>query len=447
MSNYHRGQSSKEESGSYFPILSFAQHDSDSPSGSASERTEPLFGKSSSCELRSSELACDNPNSASLCTPPPTPLPSAVDRRADLSAPTGSPPADSPSPKFEDRGASSGPDLNSLPQSLHDPFLDDDGGLKHVPPKGCYTVPDARLSDASQSSGLPSPPPSPPVSPPSQLYKHQGNVNGCDSPRTGKRKALCIGINYYYNDEQGECQQDLESCVRDAKHMKRLLVKRFQFKADDVTLLTDGPSQHDPDRIPTKKNIIRAMKGLIQDAQPGDSLFFHYSGHGNQTDDTDGDEDDGLDEYIYPVDWDTNGILVDDDLHDIMVKPLPAGCRLTALYDSCHSGSVLDLPCIYTHDQEDGVPESRNERSMLIKSSQADVICWSACKDSESAIGTKKAGAMSGAFIAVLNQGRVYSYESLLIAIHKEISANPHFTQKPQLSSSHPIDIACLFTM
>jgi hypothetical protein len=29
------------------------------------------------------------------------------------------------------------------------------------------------------------------------------------------------------------------------------------------------------------------------------------------------------------------------------VKPLPAGCRLTALYDCCHSGSALDLPYIF----------------------------------------------------------------------------------------------------
>jgi len=34
-------------------------------------------------------------------------------------------------------------------------------------------------------------------------------------------------------------------------------------------------------------------------------------------------------------------------MHDIMVKPLPAGCRLTAIFDCCHSGSLLDLPYEY----------------------------------------------------------------------------------------------------
>jgi hypothetical protein len=40
-------------------------------------------------------------------------------------------------------------------------------------------------------------------------------------------------------------------------------------------------------------------------------------------------------------------IHIDKEMHDIMVKPLPAGCRLTALYDCCHSGSALALPYEY----------------------------------------------------------------------------------------------------
>lgn len=31
-----------------------------------------------------------------------------------------------------------------------------------------------------------------------------------------------------------------------------------------------------------------------------------------------------------------------------MVRPLPPGCRLTAVMDCCHSGSALDLPYIYS---------------------------------------------------------------------------------------------------
>jgi hypothetical protein len=54
------------------------------------------------------------------------------------------------------------------------------------------------------------------------------------------------------------------------------------------------------------------MRWLVQGAQPNDSLFFHFSGHGGQTEDLDGDEDDGLDETIYPVDFKQAGMIVDD---------------------------------------------------------------------------------------------------------------------------------------
>lgn len=36
---------------------------------------------------------------------------------------------------------------------------------------------------------------------------------------------------------------------------------------------------------------------------------------------------------IYPVDFETNGHIVDDLMHDIMIKPLPPGCRMTAIFD------------------------------------------------------------------------------------------------------------------
>ena len=71
-------------------------------------------------------------------------------------------------------------------------------------------------------------------------------------------------------------------------------------------------------------------------------------GHGGQTEDLDGDEEDGYDEVIYPVDFRQAGHIVDDEMHRVMVQSLQPGVRLTAIFDSCHSGSALDLPYIYS---------------------------------------------------------------------------------------------------
>jgi hypothetical protein len=62
----------------------------------------------------------------------------------------------------------------------------------------------------------------------------------------------------------------------------------------------------------------------------------------------DGDEQDGTDEVIYPVDFQRAGHIVDDQIHDVVVRPLQPGVRLTAIFDSCHSGSVMDLPYLYS---------------------------------------------------------------------------------------------------
>ena len=65
----------------------------------------------------------------------------------------------------------------------------------------------------------------------------------------------------------------------------------------------------------------------MRDAQPNDSLFLHFSGHGGQTEDLNGDEVDDQDEFICPVDFKTAGVIVDDDLKALLSRLLPKGVR------------------------------------------------------------------------------------------------------------------------
>lgn len=104
--------------------------------------------------------------------------------------------------------------------------------------------------------------------------------------------------------------------------------------------------EKDPSRIPTKQNIRNAMQWLVSGCKAGDSLVFHFSGHGIQVVDDNGDEEDGYDEALLPMDYEQEKEIVDDEINATLVRPLPAGATLHAIIDASHSGTILDLPFV-----------------------------------------------------------------------------------------------------
>lgn len=112
------------------------------------------------------------------------------------------------------------------------------------------------------------------------------------------------------------------------------------FQDEDFTILMDDGKQMSP----TLANIMAAFEKLAGEAKPGDALFCHFSGHGCSIPDDNGDEEDGMDEAMCPVDYKKAGLIRDDDIFKILVAPLPRGSLLTCVMDCCHSGSMLDLP-------------------------------------------------------------------------------------------------------
>lgn len=157
----------------------------------------------------------------------------------------------------------------------------------------------------------------------------------------GTKRALMIGINYV-----GAKQGVLSGCHNDVKNMKEYLCDIHGFDDANITLLLDdGEHTH-----PTKANILEAMQTLVAETDEGDTVFFHYSGHGSKQRDTSGDEADGYDETLVPVDYESAGMIVDDDLLTNLVCLLPKGVYMTAMMDCCHSGTVFDLPYVFSAD-------------------------------------------------------------------------------------------------
>ncbi|MBF0119207.1 MAG: caspase family protein, partial [Desulfobacterales bacterium] len=148
-----------------------------------------------------------------------------------------------------------------------------------------------------------------------------------------KNKALLVGINKYKIPGS-----DLCGCINDVTNIRDILLKFYGFKTEEIRAIADERA--------TKDGIIKRLKWLVDKAKNGDRLLFHYSGHGSQIRDRDGDElKDHMDEIICPHDmtWDKN-FITDDELNAIF-SVIPKGVNLEVILDSCHSGtSTRDIP-------------------------------------------------------------------------------------------------------
>jgi len=139
-------------------------------------------------------------------------------------------------------------------------------------------------------------------------------------------RALLIGINEYVAVPR------LSGAINDVEQMREILVSRYGFAEENVEVLED--------RQATRAAILAAFDRLAERTQPGDLVYIHYSGHGSQIGDRDGDEDDGLDETIVPQDGRTPGVadITDDEIGDKLAAIHTDA--VVVVLDSCHSGTA-----------------------------------------------------------------------------------------------------------
>lgn len=59
----------------------------------------------------------------------------------------------------------------------------------------------------------------------------------------------------------------------------------------------------------------------------------------------------GINDTICPVDFEERGQIDSDQLHRNLITPLSPSSQLHAIFDCCHSGSVLELSHVYRLDE------------------------------------------------------------------------------------------------
>ncbi|KAI0540834.1 peptidase C14, caspase domain-containing protein [Xylaria digitata] len=299
-----------------------------------------------------------------------------------------------------------------------------------------------------------------------------------------RKKALIIGINYSGTDHE------LQGCIHDTANVEDFLVndRNFSPSEHDMVVMSDGLGSEGTPFYPTGANILAAINWLVTRNRPGDIL------------NDDGDRPSGFDDTICPVDFQENGQITSEDLHRAIVSPMNPECRLTILFDCCHSGSACELPYVYRPDAEGNVNmvDTIKQGIHLIRSAEElleggfsmsklddakmllggatdffhglhhrrdqevdedglvvedfeehwetegkDVWMFSGCADDQTSADTSIAGAptgaMSWALVRTLRQNPEQSYINVLQNTREELAQN--YSQIPQLSCSGQFDL------
>ena len=154
------------------------------------------------------------------------------------------------------------------------------------------------------------------------------------------KRALFVGISDYGNATEDPNRWSNISGANDVELLEPLFSKQG-FK---ITTLVDTEA--------TYSAIIKSLGKLTKSCKKGDLVYVHFSMHGQPIEDLSGDEEDGWDEALIPVDaqmrfekgvYEGKNHLLDDTLeeyfNDIRSKIGTKG-QLYVVLDACHSGTA-----------------------------------------------------------------------------------------------------------
>ena len=249
--------------------------------------------------------------------------------------------------------------------------------------------------------------------------------------------ALLIGINYTGQNNS------LNGCINDVYNIKQVLTEQYDYLENNITILTD-----ESEIKPTTANIINKLYELAIETKTKpdiEEIFVSYSGHGYYIRDSSGDEKDNKDEVIIPLNYSRAGVISDDMLNNIFSLINP-NTRTIALFDCCHSGSILDLKYRYISGDYN-ILENKN---CNVKS---NIIMISGCMDNQTssdAYGLDEARAFSGAMTSsFLHTLKKFDYDLPVFKLLKHMRnylKEKNFTQVPQITSTNRITQTTIFS-
>jgi hypothetical protein len=204
-------------------------------------------------------------------------------------------------------------------------------------------------------------------------------------------KALIIGVGKYADPSANLPGIDLDVAL-----FKRA-VKKLGIKDENIKVLMDSQA--------TESNIKYTAKNFLSNVDKNDRVFFYFSGHGSQVEDKNGDEPDGVDEFLVTHEFDgKKGFFTDDEVGE-MLRKIPSD-YVYAFIDACHSGtatkglnlismqnrSIGEAKTVEKFWSWDGMPQAKTaSRGILVEASKGDnFVAVTATQDDELALATGK---------------------------------------------------------
>lgn len=243
-----------------------------------------------------------------------------------------------------------------------------------------------------------------------------------------KTRALLFGLNY---SDDPTCR--LNGCINDVKMMADYLTKKHKIPC---TVFTDDVNRQACTAMGIIQNLYEAAVQSFRDDL--DFIWIHYSGHGSFVRDQNGDEADGQDECLVPVDFKTVGVIADDYIVRLFQLFNPK-TRVVFMFDCCHSGTIGDVKYSW-----DGPARAYIENILCNVNSR--VITISGCLDNQTSADAfnvlgdgKYVGAMTANLLKVLNStpaGPKRNVFEIVVALKQKLKEGG-FTQVPKLCSSY----------
>ena len=232
-----------------------------------------------------------------------------------------------------------------------------------------------------------------------------------------RKRAFMVGISHYDTAQTGYQWNNING-IEDINLLSPILQKQ----GFSLTTLLDDQATFD--------NITQQLSQFISKTKTGDVVYVHFSTHGQPIEDINGDEEDGWDEAIIPIDaykiykkgvYEGKNHLTDDLLNKYIKKLRekigPTGFLYVTI-DACHAGTssranddtVRGTKVGFTYNNKVFKPSSSKKSHYKVETSAklSNVMFLEACRsdqiNTEIKVGSKRYGPLSYNIAQTLKQ-------------------------------------------